>query len=64
MEDQESLKSSALVSEFPDAVKDQVDDLLTDSVVTTGIVVSGVLLAGDELLGVEQLTVGAGSNLV
>jgi hypothetical protein len=32
--------------------------------VTTGVVVGGVFLAGDQLLGVEELTVGAESDLV
>merc|ERR1712179_487936 len=58
VEDEESLETGALVSELPDAVEDEVDDLLADGVVTTGVVVGGVLLACDQLLRVEQLTVG------
>ena len=64
MEDEEALETSALIGQFPDAVKDQVDDLLTDGVVTTGVVVSGILLTGDQLLGVEQLAVGASTDLI
>ncbi|RBQ96284.1 hypothetical protein VDGD_20232 [Verticillium dahliae] len=30
----------------------------------TGVVVGGILLAADQQLGVEQLTVGAGTDLV
>ena len=64
MEDQETLETSALISQLPDSVQDKVDDFLTNGVVTTGIVVGGVFLAGDELLGVEQLSVGTSSDLI
>ena len=33
MEDQESLQPSAVISQLPDTVKDEVDDLLAHSVV-------------------------------
>jgi len=62
--DEETLETSALIGELSDSVEAEVNDLLTDGVVTTGEVVGGVLLAGDELLGVEQLSVGAGSDLI
>jgi hypothetical protein len=52
VEDHEALKTCALVSELADAVKDKVNDLLSDGVVTTGVVVGGILLAGDQLLRV------------
>jgi len=64
VEHEETLETSALVSELSDSVEAEIDDLLTDGVVTTGEVVSGVLLTRDELLGVEQLSVGAGSDLI
>ena len=64
VEDEEALETSALVSQLPDAVKDQVDNLLTDGVVTTGVVVGGILLTSDQLLRVEQLAVGAGADLI
>jgi hypothetical protein len=47
-----------------DAVEGEVNDLRPDGVVATGEVVGSVLLAGDELLGVEELSVGAGSDLI
>jgi len=62
--DEEALETSALIGELSDTVEAEVNDLLTDGVVTTGEVVGGVLLAGDELLGVEQLSVGAGTDLI
>ena len=64
VEDEEALEASAVVSQLPDAVEDQVDDLLADGVVAPGVVVGGVLLAGHHLLGVEELPVGAGADLV
>jgi len=64
VEDEEALEASALVSELSDSVEAEVDDFLADGVVATGEVVGGVLLAGDELLGVEELSVGAGSDLI
>jgi len=64
MEDQESLESSTLVSQFPDSVQNKIDDLLSDSVVTSGVVVGGILLASDQLLRVEELSVGSSSDLI
>jgi len=64
VEDEESLETGALVSELANAVKHKVNNLLPDRLVTTGVVVGGVLLAGDKLLRVEQLTVGARTNLI
>ena len=64
VEDEKTLKTSALVSKLSDPVKDEVNDLLANGVVATGIVVSSILLASDELLGVEQLTVGASTHFI
>jgi len=64
VEDEESLESSALVSELSDSVKAEVDNFLSDGVVTTGEVVGGIFLSGDELLWVEELSVGSGSDLI
>lgn len=64
MEDEEALETSTVVSELSDSVKAEIDDFLSDGVVTSGEVVGGILLSGDQLLGVEQLSVGAGSDLV
>ena len=64
MEEEESLETSALVSQLPCAVKDKVDDLFADGVVSTSVVVGSIFLAGDQLLGVEQLAVGASADLV
>jgi len=64
VEDEETLETSALISELSNSVEAEIDDLLTDGVVTSGEVVSGILLTGDELLGVEELSVGTSSDLI
>ena len=62
--DEETLETSALIGKLSDSVEAEINDLLTDGVMTTGEVVGGVLLTRDELLGVEQLSVGAGTDLI
>jgi len=64
VEEEETLETSTLISQFSDSVENKVDDLLAAGVVATGVVVGGILLAGDQLLGVEQLAVGAGTDLI
>jgi len=64
VEDEESLETSALISELSDSVEAKINNLLTNGVVTSGEVVGGILLSGDELLWVEELSVGSGSDLI
>merc|ERR1712155_279632 len=64
VEDKEALEAGAAIGKLPDPVQDEVHYLLADGVVAAGVVVGGVLLAGHHLLGVEELLVGAGSDLV
>lgn len=64
MEDKEPLKTGALIRQFPDPVKYDVNDLLANRVVATSVVVSCVFLAGDQLLRVEELTVCASAYLI
>ena len=64
MEDEESLKPSALVRQLADPVEHHVDDLFADGVVATGVVVGGIFLAGDQLLRVEERAVGASTDFV
>ena len=45
VEDEEALKTSALIGGFADAIEDDVDELFADGVVTTGVVVCSVLFA-------------------
>jgi hypothetical protein len=64
VEDEETLKTSAVVSKLADAVKNKVDNFLSDGVVTTGVVVSSILLSGNQLFRVVQLTIGSGADFV
>ncbi len=64
MEDKETLKSSAHIRQFPDSVKDKINNLLSNGVVATGVVVGSILFTSDELLRMEQLSVSASANLV
>ena len=64
VEDEETLKSGTLVSQFSDSVEAEIDDFFTNGVVTSGEVVGSILLSRDELLWVEELSVGSGSDFV
>ena len=64
MEDQESLESSTLVSQFSDSVQAEVNDLLANGVVTTSVVVGSILFGCDELFGVEELSVGSSPHFI
>jgi hypothetical protein len=64
VEDEETLETSALVSQLPHSVEAEVHNLLANGVMATGIVVCGILLASDELLGVEQLAVGSSADFI
>ena len=62
--DHEALKTGAVVSQLTDAIKAEINDLLTDGVVTTSEIVGGIFLTGDQLLGMEQLAVSSGADLI
>jgi len=64
VEDEESLESSALVSELSDSVQGQVNELLSNSVVSSGVVVSSILLSSQKLVWVEQFSVFSTSDFV
>ena len=64
MEEQKALEASALVSQLPDPVKDQVNHLLANGVVASGIVVGSILLAIDQLLRMEELAVSSSPCLI
>lgn len=64
VENQETLKASALIGQFTNAIQHEVNDFLANSVMPTSVVVSGIFLSGDELFRVEELTVGSATNLV
>jgi len=62
--DDESLETSAIVSQLTDAVEREIDDFLAHSVMAAGEIVGSIFLAGDQLLGVEELAVCASADLV
>jgi len=64
VEDQEALKTSAVVRELSKTVKDEIDYLLADGVVSTGIVVGSIFFSRDKLLGMVKLTVSTSADLV
>ena len=64
MEDEESLKTSALFRQLADSVKNKINNLLSNGVVTTSIVVGSILLSSDELFRVEELTISSHSDLI
>merc|ERR1739844_175864 len=64
VEHEESLETSALIGELSDSAEAEINNFLADGVVTTGEVVGGILLTGDPMLWVEELSVGAGSDLI
>ena len=64
VEDEETLKSSALVGELSDSVKAEINNFLTNSVMSSGEVVGSVFLSGNELFWMEELSVCSGSDLI
>ena len=64
MEKKESLKSSTLVSQLPDSIKNKIHYFLANSVMASSIVVSSVFLSIDKLLRVIQLAIGTTPGLV
>jgi hypothetical protein len=47
MENQETLKTSALVGQLTDAVQNQIHNFFANRVVTSGIVVSSIFLSSN-----------------
>ena len=64
MEDEESLKTSALFRQLADSVKNKIYDLLSNGIVATGVVVGSILLSSDELFRVEELTISSHSDFI
>jgi len=64
LENEETLETSALISELSDSVKAEINDFLTNGVVTSGEVVGGIFLTRDQLFGMEQLSVSTSSDFI
>ena len=64
VEDQETLESCTLVSQFPDTVQDKVHNFFANGVMSTSVVVGSIFLSSDQLLGMEQLSVSASTDFI
>jgi len=64
MEDEEALKSDAVLGQFADSFQHEVNDLFADRVVTASIVIGRILLSVDHLLRMKQTAIRAHANLV
>ncbi len=64
MEEEESLKAGAGVTNLTNAIDHLVEVLIANSIMITGIVVSRILLASYKLFRAEQLTVGSSADLI
>jgi len=64
VEDEEALKTSAVVGELTDAIKSHIDKILANGVVATSKVVCSILTAADELIGVMETAVWASADLI
>jgi len=62
--DDETLKTSTVVLQFPDPVQNKVDNFLTNGIVTPLEVVGSIFLTRDQLFRVEQLPVGTSPNFI
>ena len=64
VEDEETLKTGALVGKFSNAVEYKVDDFLSNGVVTTGVIVGRVLLSTDQLFWMEKLSISSSTDFI
>mmetsp|Transcript_35187 Transcript_35187/g.53993 ORF Transcript_35187/g.53993 Transcript_35187/m.53993 type:complete len:303 (-) Transcript_35187:18-926(-) len=64
VENKESLKASAVVSELANTVEDNVHNFLSNGVMTTGVVIGSILLSVDDLFWVVKLAVLSSTNFV
>jgi len=64
VEDEETLETSALISELSDSVEAEINDFFTNGVMSSGEVVGGIFLSWDQLFGVEELSVSTSSDFI
>ena len=64
VENEESLKSSAIVGQLANTVKYKVDNFFSNSVMTTSVVISGIFLSSNKLFGMEEGAVGSSSYFI
>ena len=64
VENEESLKSSAVVGQLANTVKYKVDNFLSDGVVTTGVIIGGIFLSSYKLFWVKEGSVCSSSYFI
>ena len=64
MEDEESLQTTALIRQFPDAIQHLINKFLSHGVMSTSVVVGCIFFAGYQLFGVEEVFVTPCADLV
>merc|ERR1719324_220449 len=64
IEDHETLQACAIVCEFTDTVKNQINNFFANRVMTACEVVGCIFFSCDELLWMEQLAIGASADFV
>lgn len=64
MEDEESLETSAIISDMTNFVHHLINQFLADGIMSTSIVVRSILLPRDHLLWVKKVSVCAGADFV
>jgi len=64
VEDQETLKTRAVVGNTSNLVQNLIDELFANGIMATSVVVGGVLLSSDHLFRVEKAAIGTSSDLI
>jgi len=64
VENEETLKTSTLISKLSDSVETEIDDFFTNGVMSSGEVVSSVFFTRDQLFWMEELSVGTSSDFI
>jgi len=64
VEDQETLETGTLISQFSDSVEDKIDDFFTNGVVTSGVVVGSIFFTSDQLFWMEELSVSTSTDFI
>jgi hypothetical protein len=64
VEDEETLKTGAVVGNMANFIQHLINQFLPNSVMTASIVVRGILFSSDHLFRVEQAAVGTGADFI
>jgi len=64
VENEETLKTSTLISEFSDSVKTEIDNFFTNGVMASSKVVSSIFFTRDQLFWMEELSVSTSSDFI